>query len=57
VTYIIPRPRTSTFVLGGTKEAGKWSTEPDTDTMEEILERCQELCPVLEEVGIEVLAT
>jgi glycine/D-amino acid oxidase-like deaminating enzyme len=57
VTYIIPRPRTSTFVLGGTKEVGKWSTEPDTDTMEEILERCQELCPVLEEVGIEVLAT
>ncbi|KAF2803567.1 FAD dependent oxidoreductase [Mytilinidion resinicola] len=59
VTYIIPRPGTDTWVLGGTKEVGNWSAEADAGTTEGILKRCCELWPALQVPGveIEVLAT
>ncbi|OCK80214.1 nucleotide-binding domain-containing protein, partial [Lepidopterella palustris CBS 459.81] len=47
IMYILPRPHSNTTVLGGTKEAGNWSAEPDPKTTEEILRRAKEWAPEL----------
>ncbi|OCL08366.1 FAD dependent oxidoreductase [Glonium stellatum] len=57
ITYIIPRPGTSTYVLGGTKQANDWTIAADTATTSEIIKRCRSLWPALREAEIEVLAT
>ncbi|ORY15113.1 FAD dependent oxidoreductase [Clohesyomyces aquaticus] len=57
VTYIIPRPLTSTFVFGGTKIPDDWSSEPDASTTKGILERCRNVWPEICDSKIEVLAT
>jgi len=45
VTYIVPRDQDC--ILGGTAEAGVWSTMPDARTAEAILARCIQLRPIL----------
>jgi D-amino-acid oxidase len=57
ITYIIPRPGTSTYVLGGTKQVNDWTVAADKTTTLEIIERCRALWPALREAEIEVLAT
>ncbi|KAF2456559.1 hypothetical protein BDY21DRAFT_287939 [Lineolata rhizophorae] len=47
VSYAIPRPGSGTTVLGGTKEAGRWTAEAEKETTAEILERCRALVPEL----------
>ena len=44
-TYIVPRDRDC--VLGGTAEAGEWSTVPDPAVANDIFDRCVRLRPVL----------
>jgi D-amino-acid oxidase len=43
IAYVYPR--SSDVVLGGTREAGNESTEPDADTARAIVERCAQLEP------------
>ena len=47
IMYILPRPHSNTTILGGTKEVGNWSAEPDDGTTEEILQRAKEWAPEL----------
>ncbi|KAF1816807.1 FAD dependent oxidoreductase [Eremomyces bilateralis CBS 781.70] len=47
VMYIIPRPRSNTTVLGGTKQEGDWNGEPDPATTKEILRRAKRWAPEL----------
>jgi D-amino-acid oxidase len=47
ITYILPRPHSGTTVLGGTKQVGNWSGEPNPQTTREILERAKEFAPEL----------
>ena len=47
IRYVIPRKGSGTSVLGGTKEAGNWDTEPDERTTRDILEGCKVLAPEL----------
>ncbi|PIA94504.1 D-amino-acid oxidase [Cercospora beticola] len=46
-SYCIPRPGTGTTILGGTKEVGNWSSEPDEAVTKRILERCSWMVPEL----------
>jgi glycine/D-amino acid oxidase-like deaminating enzyme len=55
-TYIVPRPGTDTFVLGGTKTADDWSSEPDPEISAGIIERCRNVWPDLKNAEIEVLS-
>ncbi|KAF2477513.1 FAD dependent oxidoreductase [Lindgomyces ingoldianus] len=54
VTYIIPRPGTNEFVLGGTKKPNDWSPEPDAETCERIIARCRSIWPDMADVEIEI---
>jgi D-amino-acid oxidase len=47
ILYIMPRPHSHTSVLGGTKQVGDWTAEPDPKTTEEILTRAKEWAPEL----------
>ena len=47
--YVLPR--THEVVLGGTRQAGNWSLEPDPDTTDRILAMCRRLEPKLEGCG------
>jgi glycine/D-amino acid oxidase-like deaminating enzyme len=47
ITYILPRPHSGTTVLGGTKQAGNWSGEPNPQTTKEILARAKGFAPEL----------
>ncbi|KIW02037.1 hypothetical protein, variant [Verruconis gallopava] len=47
ITYVLPRPRSGTSILGGTKQAGDWAAEPDRLTTQEILDRAKEFAPEL----------
>ncbi|OCL08140.1 FAD dependent oxidoreductase [Glonium stellatum] len=47
IVYILPRPHSNTTVLGGTKEAGNWSAEPDPMATKEIIRRAKEWAPEL----------
>jgi D-amino-acid oxidase len=42
IMYILPRPHSNTTILGGTKQIGDWTAEPDPQTTEEILGRAKE---------------
>ncbi|HEV7973276.1 FAD-dependent oxidoreductase [Amycolatopsis sp.] len=53
VTYVIPHG--GHVVCGGTEERGRSGTEPDPEATREILRRCRELVPALEDA--EVLLT
>ncbi|KAF2112641.1 FAD dependent oxidoreductase [Lophiotrema nucula] len=41
--YIVPRPGTDTFILGGTWDPHDWSSEPDPEVTEGIIERCKKV--------------
>ncbi|OAL48212.1 nucleotide-binding domain-containing protein [Pyrenochaeta sp. DS3sAY3a] len=58
ITYILPRRGTSTFVLGGTKDAGNYDTLPTPRISEAIVARCKRLFAACGQgdVRIEVLA-
>jgi hypothetical protein len=47
IMYILPRPHSNTTILGGTKQIGDWTAEPDLKTTEEILHRAKEWAPEL----------
>jgi D-amino-acid oxidase len=47
IMYILPRPHSNTTILGGTKQIGDWTAEPDPQITEEILRRAQEWAPEL----------
>ncbi len=47
IMYILPRPHSNTTILGGTKQVGDWTAEPDPKTTEEILRRAKEWAPEL----------
>ncbi|KAF2657285.1 DAO-domain-containing protein [Lophiostoma macrostomum CBS 122681] len=55
-TYIVPRPGTDTFVLGGTKIPNDWSSEPDSAISAAIIERCKSVWPALKDAEIEILS-
>lgn len=58
-SYCIVRPGSGTTILGGTKDKGNWSPEPDPKATETILERCAWMAPELltaEGGGFEVLS-
>lgn len=57
--YCIPRPGSGQTILGGTKEVGAWSEEPDPKVTAQILERGAVLAPELltaEDGGFEVVS-
>jgi D-amino-acid oxidase len=58
ITYVLPRPHSNSTVLGGTKQIGDWTAEPDEKTTEEILRRAKEWAPELlnEQGEFEVLS-
>lgn len=45
IMYILPRAHSNTTILGGTKDVGDWSAEPNPRTTEEILRRAKEWAP------------
>jgi D-amino-acid oxidase len=47
ILYILPRPHSNTTILGGTKQAGNWTAEPDQATTDQILLRAKEWAPEL----------
>src|SRR5262249_34548060 len=47
IMYVLPRPHSNTTILGGTKEAGNWTAQPDPATTDEILRRAKEWAPEL----------
>ncbi|KAE9366356.1 nucleotide-binding domain-containing protein [Stipitochalara longipes BDJ] len=47
IMYVLPRPHSNTTILGGTKQVGDWTAEPDPKTTEEILRRAKEWAPEL----------
>jgi D-amino-acid oxidase len=47
ISYVLPRPHSNTTILGGTKDVGNWSAEPDPKTTEEILRRAKKYVPEL----------
>lgn len=58
-SYCIVRPGSGTTILGGTKDKGNWSPEPDPKVTETILERCAWMAPELltaTDGGFEVLS-
>lgn len=58
-SYCIPRPGAGTTILGGTKEVGHWSPEPDEIVTKRILERCSWMVPELltaKDGGFEVIS-
>lgn len=58
-SYCIVRPGSGTTILGGTKEKGNWSSEPDSKVTQSILERCSWMAPELltaEGGGFEVIS-
>jgi len=50
LTYIIPRSQDC--ILGGTAEENNWSLEVNHDTSREILRKCKQLAPTLENIEI-----
>ena len=50
VSYVLPRARN--VVLGGTVQPGDFRESPDSDTVMEILERCQKLVPSLSDAEV-----
>lgn len=58
VTYIVPRPGTDTFVLGGTKDAHSFDPVPTPEVSQGIIKRCRALLAAQgkHDVHIEVLA-
>jgi D-amino-acid oxidase len=58
IMYVLPRPHSNTTILGGTKDVGDWSAEPNPSTTEEILRRAKQWAPeLLNEAGnFEVLS-
>ncbi|OCK74440.1 nucleotide-binding domain-containing protein [Lepidopterella palustris CBS 459.81] len=57
VTYIIPRPGTITYVLGGTKEPDNWDTASNAGTLSDIQNRCRALWPALEHADFKQVAS
>jgi len=47
IMYVLPRPHSNTTILGGTKDVGNWSAEPDPKTTDEILRRAKKWAPEL----------
>jgi len=47
IMYVLPRPHSNTTILGGTKDVGNWSADPDEKTTEEILHRAKKWAPEL----------
>jgi len=47
IMYVLPRPHSNTTVLGGTKQVGDWTAEPDSETTKEILRRAKKWAPEL----------
>lgn len=47
IMYVLPRPHSNTTILGGTKEVGNWSADPDPKTTDDILRRTREWAPEL----------
>ena len=45
--YCIPRPGSGTTILGGTRQKGDWSEEPDPEITKQILERGAFIAPEL----------
>ncbi|KAH7374251.1 FAD dependent oxidoreductase [Pyrenochaeta sp. MPI-SDFR-AT-0127] len=58
VTYIVPRPNTDTFVLGGTKDAHNFDSTPTPEISRGIIKRCQTLLAAQgqHDIHMEVLA-
>jgi glycine/D-amino acid oxidase-like deaminating enzyme len=59
ITYILPRPRSNTTVIGGTKQSGSWKAEAHPGEADEILKRAKEFAPELvgENGGFKVLSS
>ena len=55
VTYVVPRPGTDTFLLGGTKTTDAYDAEPILEVSQGIEERCKKLLGN-DDVKFEVLA-
>ncbi|SMR48678.1 unnamed protein product [Zymoseptoria tritici ST99CH_3D1] len=58
-SYCIVRPGSGMTILGGSKEKGNWSKEPDEKVTERILQRCAWMVPELltgEDGGFEVIS-
>jgi D-amino-acid oxidase len=47
ITYILPRPHTNYTLLGGTKQANNWNSEPTEEDTKSILERAKQYAPEL----------
>ena len=47
IMYILPRVHSGTTVLGGTKDVGNWSGDPDPEVTAEILARTKRWAPEL----------
>jgi D-amino-acid oxidase len=56
VTYIVPRPGTDTFILGGTKTANAYDAEPTPEISKGIIQRCKKLLGGETEAQFEILA-
>ncbi|CAO2651468.1 Nn.00g040380.m01.CDS01 [Neocucurbitaria sp. VM-36] len=58
VTYVVPRPGTDTFILGGTKDADNCDPEPDPEITQGIIGRCKQLLSTRgkKDVHIDILA-
>jgi D-amino-acid oxidase len=54
VTYIVPRPGTDTFILGGTKDANNSDSVPTPDISTGIIERCKGLLRTRGHTDIEI---
>jgi glycine/D-amino acid oxidase-like deaminating enzyme len=49
-TYVFPRPLGGGVILGGSRQDGDWSAEPDMELAESIMRKCCALCPELGKV-------
>ncbi|KAF2109659.1 hypothetical protein BDV96DRAFT_502229 [Lophiotrema nucula] len=47
IMYILPRPDSNLTILGGTKDVGNWSQDPDPEVTWEILRRAKQWAPEL----------
>jgi len=49
-TYVFPRPLGGGVILGGSRQDGNWSSEPDMELAKQIMGKCCRLCPELGKV-------
>ena len=47
ITYVLPHGHSGTTILGGTRQADNWNSEPDPNDTKDILERCKRWAPEL----------